>query len=239
MPAGYHHDSRIRLGPFISGAIVFGLPYSISISVAVDSNYAPDRYLLLPIFGPLISAASRPNDDSSSTAKTFLTFDFLMQTTGAVLLIVGIALPHHLFVRDDAPSSAGGVPFTWTIGPRAFEHQGGGLGAFGTFLACRAGAASFQNLALRRLARQGRGMGCILPPPSTAPEQGSLLERYWACIAMQEQLAILATSERDVPAVGRETGGMAGLRLSPFDPCDEAPTLRPAAPPTLRADAAD
>ena len=129
-PPGYRRVSRIRKGPVISGAIVLGIPYSISLTAATNSPDANDRLLLLPVVGPLFDLLARNGCSKRygdcSAAQTLLTFDFLMQATGATLLIVGLAAPSHLYVRDPSVASA-----RWGIAPRTFPGGGYGLGLGG------------------------------------------------------------------------------------------------------------
>jgi hypothetical protein len=148
IPPGYHLEQRPRKGLVVSGSIVFGIAYFLSLSVAASSKYEPDRWLYAPIAGPFIDLGNRkencntiPNnlgttttcsDDSSE--RFFLMADGLMQTAGATMLVLGLALPQKLLVRDDAPF-VGGSPnrFAWTIAPRAMGRSGYGLGVVGTF----------------------------------------------------------------------------------------------------------
>jgi hypothetical protein len=149
IPPGYHPETRPRKGLVISGSIVFGIPYFLSLSVAASSKYTPDRWLYAPLVGPFIDLGQRKencvtygngsfgttttcSDDSSE--RFFLMADGLMQVAGATMLILGLALPQHLLVRDDAPF-VGGKPaqFAWTIAPQKMGRSGYGLGLAATF----------------------------------------------------------------------------------------------------------
>jgi hypothetical protein len=149
IPAGYHIETRVRKGLVISGPIIFGVPYLLSMSVAASSKYEPDRWLYAPVVGPFINLASRndecnPNGTSGTTAsftcasdssaRFFLMLDGLMQTAGATLLILGLALPQTLLVRDDAPyTGKNGGQVAWTISPYSMGRSGSGLAVVGTF----------------------------------------------------------------------------------------------------------
>jgi hypothetical protein len=153
IPPGYHMESRPKKGLVVSGAIVFGVPYVFSASVAASSRFSPDHWLYLPIFGPFADLAARGSQCSANTvvvspgvtdttqtcpddsgARFFLMLDGLMQTAGATMLILGLALPNHLLVRDDAPySGSTGSHFAWAIGPKAMGRTGYGLGVDGVF----------------------------------------------------------------------------------------------------------
>ena len=149
IPPGYHIETRVRRGLVVSGPIIFGVPYLLSMSVAASSKYEPDRWLYAPVFGPFINLASRsdecnPNTSSStsgtitctadSSTRFFLMLDGLMQTAGATMLILGLALPQTLLVRDDAPYTGKNPSHVaWTISPYAMGRSGYGLGVTGIF----------------------------------------------------------------------------------------------------------
>lgn len=44
----------------LSGLLVLGIPYMLSISVAGESHEHTDRWLALPVAGPFINLAARP-----------------------------------------------------------------------------------------------------------------------------------------------------------------------------------
>jgi hypothetical protein len=149
IPAGYHLETRARRGLVVSGPIIFGVPYLLSMSVAASSHYQPDRWLYAPVVGPFVNLATRaddcdPNNSSGSSNVTvcsgdsgirfFLMLDGLMQTAGATLLVLGLALPQHLLVRDDAPfTGANKSNFAWAISPYAIGRSGYGVGINGIF----------------------------------------------------------------------------------------------------------
>jgi hypothetical protein len=149
IPPGYHVETRVRKGLVVSGPIIFGVPYLLSMSVAASSKYEPDRWLYAPVFGPFVNLASRsdecnPNGTGStsttvtcagdSSTRFFLMLDGLMQTAGATLLILGLALPQTIVVRDDAPyTGKNGSHVAWTISPYSMGRQGSGLAVVGIF----------------------------------------------------------------------------------------------------------
>jgi hypothetical protein len=150
IPPGYHLETRVRKGLVVSGPIIFGIPYLLSISVAASSKYAPDRWLYAPVIGPFVNLTTRsddcnPNSSTSgatgfvectgeSSARFFLMMDGVMQTAGATLLILGLALQQQLLVRDDAPfTGKNGSHFAWTVSPYATGKQGYGVGVVGIF----------------------------------------------------------------------------------------------------------
>jgi len=150
IPPGYHVETRAKKGLVISGSIIFGVPYLLSMSVAASSRYEPDRWLYAPVIGPFVNLATRsdycnPNGTSGTSTsfdcaddsgvRFFLMMDGLMQVAGATMFVLGLALPTTLLVRDDAPY-VGKKPasqFAWTVQPYAVGRSGYGLGVLGTF----------------------------------------------------------------------------------------------------------
>jgi hypothetical protein len=135
IPPGYHLESRPQRGLVISGACLLAIPYSLSASVAASSRHDGDAYLLIPVIGPFIDLSTR-NDNSSadSGARFSLTLDGLLQTAGAALLIIGVAVPEKFLERDDAPLARRQAPtFAWSIAPRTLGRNGLGVGVVGEF----------------------------------------------------------------------------------------------------------
>jgi hypothetical protein len=137
-PPGYHIEERARKGPIIAGAIVGGIPYVIGVNVAAASSFENHSYwLLVPGAGPFLTMATRDdscdntNDSSGDGLEClgdvfitmFLVIDGLMQTTGAVLIGIGVGATKKWLVRD---------PAALHIGPRRIG-TGYGLGAEGRF----------------------------------------------------------------------------------------------------------
>ena len=149
IPPGYHVETRLRRGLVVSGPIIFGVPYLLSMSVAASSKYTPDRWLYAPVVGPFVNLATRSDDCNPNTTsgsgttvvcsgesgtRFFLMLDGLMQTAGATLLILGVALPQTLLVRDDAPyTGANKSNFAMSISPYSIGKSGAGIGVTGIF----------------------------------------------------------------------------------------------------------
>jgi hypothetical protein len=154
IPPGYHMESRPRKGLVVSGPIIFGIPFVLSASVGASSQFDPDRWLYLPVIGPFADLGARGSQCTRSTlgvspgttnttescvddsgARFGLMLDGLLQTAGATMFILGLALPTHLLVRDDAPyrGSIGGIPVAWTVRPVTMGRAGYGLGIDGIF----------------------------------------------------------------------------------------------------------
>jgi hypothetical protein len=130
---GYHLEENPRKGLVISGAVVFGVPYFLSVTVGLSSSNSADRWLLVPVFGPLATLAARSNkctDDVSCVfepvIRIYLAFDFVTQATGALLFSLGFALPKKEFVIDQRYGSAFQLK-SWAVAPRIFEGSKPGL----------------------------------------------------------------------------------------------------------------
>jgi hypothetical protein len=152
IPPGYHLETRARRGLVVTGPIIFGIPYVLSASVGASSRYDPDRWLYLPVVGPFADLGARGsqctrtsfptssgtstteicNDDSA--ARFFLMLDGLLQTAGATMLILGLALPSHHLLRDDAPyAGSAGSPVVVNVRPTTLGRGGYGLAIDGLF----------------------------------------------------------------------------------------------------------
>lgn len=134
IPPGYHVESSIRKGPVIAGAIVLGVPYMLGLAFAGAVNYGNQGgWLFVPGAGPWLTLGLRDHSCNSSNGdcvgealvRTFLVFDAIMQTTGATLLIWGLADKKTRVVRNDVVRVIGVAPTR--VG------SGYGLGLFGTF----------------------------------------------------------------------------------------------------------
>src|SRR5690349_6035627 len=69
VPPGYHPETRIRKGLVISGSILLGVPYFLSLSVAASSKNTADRWLYAPIVGPFADLVARK--DCTTVATSF------------------------------------------------------------------------------------------------------------------------------------------------------------------------
>jgi len=137
IPAGYRLRSEPRRGLVIAGSIVVGVPWVISVTAATGANFDnKSGFLLVPGIGPwlsLLAGAGKDRDcgstsdfcngDRSATRAT-LVLDGLVQSAGAAMLIIGIAVPRKRLVRDDV---------TLSFVPATLGRDGYGLGAVGTF----------------------------------------------------------------------------------------------------------
>ena len=129
VPYGYHPETRARKGLVIPGAVLFGVCYGLSMLIATaqsDSSYDSTRYdaLWIPVIGPFVQAAK--SNTSNNDDQTFI-LDGLAQTAGLTMLILGLAMPRKILVRNDL----GTISFLPT--PMKVGQEGSGFGVVGRF----------------------------------------------------------------------------------------------------------
>jgi hypothetical protein len=138
IPPGYRVRSQVRRGLVVSGALVLGIPWALSLTGAVGADFDnKSGFLVIPAIGPwLMLAAGGAKDNancntstnfcnnSNSGLRAVLVLDGLAQTAGAVLLVAGMTMPKKRLVRQDV---------TVSLAPAALGRDGYGLGVAGTF----------------------------------------------------------------------------------------------------------
>lgn len=134
-PAGYHFEENPNRGLVMSGLIVFLVPYTLSATIGLSSKNEADRWLLVPVVGPVADSNARSNNCGNSTAgqafdcavepvvRTYLVIDTLMQATGAILFTMGYLFPKKEFVSNYLVGERKVPPLAWSIAPH-FDHQG-------------------------------------------------------------------------------------------------------------------
>jgi hypothetical protein len=102
IPPGYHVDTRIRKGLVIGGAVTLGTTWLITcltgaiLTTAFGDEFAP---LFAPVAGPFITIGTA---QASGGGLALLAVDGVIQTGGLAMLIVGIAVPKTVLIRNDA-----------------------------------------------------------------------------------------------------------------------------------------
>ena len=121
----YPSDARIftrrKTGLIIAGAIMFAVPYLMTVSVwaaAADVGDDLPATLLVPAIGPFLTIP----DAGSSAGRTVLAWDGALQTAGLTLFVVGLAAKTRYVEYWADAARAGGFAVT----PR-FGTQGGGF----------------------------------------------------------------------------------------------------------------
>jgi hypothetical protein len=138
-PPGYHLEENPRKGLVIAGALTFGVPYLISLTVGGASRHEADRWLLLPVVGPIgtLTYGMRGCDDTARCAGNILivvglAFDLAAQTAGALLFTMGYVLPKRQWVSDDDVSRRTPPNVAWSILPHLDAAGRMGLTLTGT-----------------------------------------------------------------------------------------------------------
>ena len=134
-PEGYVLKSKINKGLVISGAIVFGVFYGISLvgASAEDSSGGDGSALYIPIIGPIIWGYSdqtydnSESDEDKKARETFGVFLGISQGVGATLFIAGLAAKSKYWVREDLAG------ISLTVAPTALAPRAPGLSVIGQF----------------------------------------------------------------------------------------------------------
>ena len=128
IPPGYHPDTRVRKGLIIGGAVTFGVFYLISAlvgAVALDCNSVTSSnacgglgVLLIPAAGPFIALGTAKPDGGGAA---ILVIDGVAQAGGLAMLILGIAIPRTVLVRNDLATGKKQTVATFepVIGPQS------------------------------------------------------------------------------------------------------------------------
>jgi hypothetical protein len=140
VPNGYHVEERLRRGLVIGGSLTLGIPWVLSATAAVANDFKDKTgFLMIPAIGPWLMLAAGGASDDGCTSDDFsgdlcksehttqrgaLFLDGIAQTTGAILLAVGIGYPTKRLIRNTVSLS---------VAPTSLGRDGYGLGATGTF----------------------------------------------------------------------------------------------------------
>jgi hypothetical protein len=125
LPAGYHKATRPRVGLIVGGSVLFGVTWLTSAfagAVASDIGARNGKLLIIPVVGPFTLVPS-----GSTTGDLFLVLDGLAQAGGLAMLVVGIAVPKTVAVRNDIAK----VQIMPT--PMTFGSNSAGFGFVGKF----------------------------------------------------------------------------------------------------------
>ena len=95
-----------------SGLIVFGIPYTASVVSAATSGLDADHHLFVPLVGPWVDLANRPNCppgsnacDNETTNKVLLGVDGVFQAIGTIEVVSAFLSPEHKSVTT-VPATA-------------------------------------------------------------------------------------------------------------------------------------
>jgi hypothetical protein len=122
----------VRRGLVIGGAVTLGTTWLITAISggilmafvdAVGEDSSPFAPLLVPAVGPFIAI---PTLQPSPAGIGFLVIDGVIQSGGLAMLIVGIAVPKKVLIRNDAMGPS------FTVTPMMVGRGTMGLGIVGT-----------------------------------------------------------------------------------------------------------
>jgi hypothetical protein len=93
----------------VSRALTFGLAYGIAAMAAATSENSADERLYVPLLGPWLDLADRPNCavsdsacDRETTKKILIGADGVFQAIGVTVVVYGILTPRHHMAGDDS-----------------------------------------------------------------------------------------------------------------------------------------
>jgi hypothetical protein len=136
-PPGYRLVERPRSGLITSGLIITGVAWGISVTAAAGNDFEDGTgFLVLPVVGPWLTIAARRTENcvdtasgticeaSNSSARAALVLDGLVQTTGAVLFVIGVSSTKKRYLRNDV---------TLSLQPARIHRDAYGVSMRGTF----------------------------------------------------------------------------------------------------------
>lgn len=117
MPRGYHVEKRAASGLIVTGLLTLSTGYAVGLGIGLDRGFDGSLgWLAVPVLGAWPALAGRDIQcaaetveqakkclyDASNEATTvaLVAIDGMVQTTGLVLLLAGLASGHSELVRD-------------------------------------------------------------------------------------------------------------------------------------------
>jgi hypothetical protein len=135
-PPTPEHTAQGKLMLGVTGAVLFGLPYAVSVWSAAASERVGDRWLYQPVVGPWATLVDRSVCRTSGcrgnigTDALPLAINGLSQAAGFAMIIVALSTSSR---PESAPRAAAqSSPVELHVSPASYPG-GGGLAAFGTF----------------------------------------------------------------------------------------------------------
>jgi len=129
----YTGPNRALIG---TGLVTFALSYIPSVIVAGESQQPADRHLYVPVAGPWMDMANRPQCgarsiacDVETTNKVLLAVDGVFQGLGVITTLAGLLSTEH---EGPVTTEAQTKPSVH-VSPAQMGAGGYGLAAFGTF----------------------------------------------------------------------------------------------------------
>ena len=131
-----HPETRPNRFLLMSGLVIFGAPYVASVGIGAASHHDGDGNLVVPLAGPWIDLAQRPQCPSNTDCTTenvnrgALIADGVVQTIGALEILGSFVFPQTVDVASiHSKDETRGIGFT----PSKVGPSGYGLSAVGFF----------------------------------------------------------------------------------------------------------
>jgi hypothetical protein len=145
IPIGYHLEDRGTSALAPLGAVVFTVAYGtasasgFSAFRSSSSSCPADRYLVLPVVGPLAAGAGRDGrvgsacDDPEGFVQAGFIMDGLLQLVGAALFAAGASMSRYALVKDATSSDSNPRGTAWRVVPWNAGRSTAGVDFVSTF----------------------------------------------------------------------------------------------------------
>jgi hypothetical protein len=125
IPPGATLRTRRHTGLVVGGAVLFGVPYIISLSVGAvctDSRYGctPAAWYMLPVIGPIITGAQ-----TNGGLLAFGMVNAIVQAGGLTMFILGLAMSSQELVVYGENDTHRNRRAQWSVAPVAAGAQVG------------------------------------------------------------------------------------------------------------------
>ncbi len=137
-PTEPEHPGRVEPLLVMTGAVLFGIPYGVSIPTAITSDINADKYLYIPVGGPVVDLIVRNTCSTPGckgdvgTVAAPLIIDALAQAGGVAVLVTAFTSPGRPPVSALTSKAEPPRPRVRVM-PTGYAGGGGGITAFGTF----------------------------------------------------------------------------------------------------------
>lgn len=103
IPLGYHVEQSARGDTVAAGSVLFGLAYGAAVAVGASDGFQNHKgFLLLPVFGPTLTAATRTDEPRRVNLAVIFesALDSALQIYGVGLVLREELIPPTRIVRD-------------------------------------------------------------------------------------------------------------------------------------------
>jgi hypothetical protein len=104
VPLGYHLEQGPRGDTVAAGSVLFGISYGVAVAVGASDGFENEKgYLLLPLFGPLLTATTRKGTRPGAVDLAVIFeagTDIALQGYGLGLVLREVLRPRPRLARD-------------------------------------------------------------------------------------------------------------------------------------------